>query len=75
MAKDNKTKPAKEIESVELKDPSQPLDLPRIGMHITAENLTVERYKKLVAISADFEQYFKVKLTNKTNEQINEVGS
>jgi len=75
MAKDSKQKPEKVIESVTLKNPNEPLDLPRIGMYIDKDNLTVERYKKLVAISSEFEQYFNVKLTNKSNEQITEVGS
>ena len=69
MAKDSKQKPEKVIESVTLKNTDQPLDLPRIGMYIDKDNITVERYKKLVAISSEFEQYFNVKLTNKSNEQ------
>lgn len=64
-----KQKQDKVISSVELKDPNQVINLKNIGFRITAENLTIERYHKLIALSATFEQYFNVKLTNKPNEQ------
>lgn len=64
-----KQKTEKVISEVSFKNPEQVIDLPRVGMYITKENLTLERYQKLVALSADFEQYFNVKLTNKQNEQ------
>ena len=67
MAKQQKAE--KVIQSVELKDPNQVIDLPRVGLRITKENLTIERYQKLVSLSSTFEQYFNVKLTNKQNEQ------
>lgn len=73
MAKEKQKKTEKEISEVSLKDPNQVIDLPRVGLYITKENLTVERYKKLVALSSDFEQYFNVKLTNKQNEPTTEV--
>ena len=58
----------KVISEVTLKDPNTPLELPRLGINITAQNLTVERYEKLISVSEDFKQYFNVKLTNKQNE-------
>jgi hypothetical protein len=66
MAKEKKEKV---IESVSLKNPSQDIDLPRVGMKITAENLTIERYEKLIAISPEFKDLFIVKLKNKEDEQ------
>jgi hypothetical protein len=63
-----KQKSEKVISEVTLKDPNQVIDLPRIGMVITKDNLTIERYQKLVSLSSDFEKYFNVKLTNKQNE-------
>lgn len=60
-------KKEKELTSVELKDPSQEIKL-RTGLHITAENLTIERYEKLIAINPIFKQYFNVKLTPKKDE-------
>ena len=59
-------KQEKEIDKVELK--SSPLDLPRLGMYITDENLTIDRYKKLVSISPEFEQFFKVTYKPKKDE-------
>jgi hypothetical protein len=63
-----KQKSEKVLSEVTLKDPNQVIDLPRIGMVITKDNLTIERYQKLVSLSSDFEKYFNVKLTNKQNE-------
>jgi hypothetical protein len=63
-----KQKTEKVISSVELKDPNQVIHLKNIGLRITAENLTIERYQKLVSLSSDYEQYFNVKQTNKPNE-------
>lgn len=64
-----KQKTEKVISSVELKDPNQVINLKNIGFRLTAENLTIERYQKLIALSPTFEQYFNVKLTTKQNEQ------
>jgi len=67
MAKAKKSE--RVISSVELKDPSQVIHLKNIGLKITAENLTVERYQKLIQFSHKYEQFFNVKLTNKPYEQ------
>ena len=67
MAK-QKEKVEKEVSEVSLKNPNQVIDLPRVGLYITKDNLTVERYKKLVALSSDFDQYFNVNLKPKQNE-------
>ncbi len=63
-----KSKVEKVIASVELKDPNQIIHLKNVGLRITKDNLTVERYELLVSLSEEFSQYFNVKLTNKTNE-------
>jgi hypothetical protein len=63
-----KQKAEKVLSSVELKDPNQIIDLPRVGLYITKDNLTLERYHKLIALNKSFEQYFK--LNNKQNEQL-----
>lgn len=63
----------KKIEKVELINKDMVLDLPRIGMRITSENLTVARYEKLISISSDFSKYFNVKL--KQNEKSIELDS
>jgi len=60
-------KKIKEIASVELKDPTQEIVL-RNGMHITKDNLTIERYEKLVSLNQVFKQYFNIKLTPKKDE-------
>jgi uncharacterized integral membrane protein len=74
MAKDSKPKAEKVIESVTLKDVNEVITT-RSGLVINAENLTVERYLSLIALSDSFKEKFNVKLTNKQNEQSNEVGS
>lgn len=66
MAKEKKEKV---ISEVTFKNPKEVLDLPRIGMYITAENLTIERYEKLISIADSFKEYFNVKLKNKEDEQ------
>jgi hypothetical protein len=59
MAK--KAKREKVIESVELKSPHIILDLERVGLKITPENLTVERYLKVIQIAPTFDRFFTVK--------------
>jgi hypothetical protein len=51
---------------VTMKNPDQVLNFDRIGMVITKDNLTLERYNKLISISPSFSQYFNLK--TKTNE-------
>jgi hypothetical protein len=74
MAKDSKPKTEKVIESVTLKDVTEVITT-RSGLVINEKNLTVERYLSLIALSDSFKEKFNVKLTNKQNEQSNEVGS
>lgn len=54
--------------SVELKDPDMVLDLPRIGFKITKDNLTLERYHKLILISPSFKEFFNLKLSQNEME-------
>ena len=61
-------KKEKEISSVELKNPDMVIHLKNLGLKITVENLTIERYEKLVSLSKDYEQFFNVKLTPKKDE-------
>lgn len=61
-------KEPKTIQSVELKDPSQVIELKNLGMRVTKDNLTVERYQQLVSLSDSFKQYFNVKFNPKQNE-------
>lgn len=56
-----KKKSEKVIESVELKQPFTVLNFDRIGYKITNENLTVERYLKIVGISPSLGRFFNVK--------------
>lgn len=53
---------------VELKDPDMVLDLPRIGFKITKDNLTFERYQKLILISPSFKEFFNLKLSQNEME-------
>lgn len=55
-----------EVAEVTMKNPDQVLNFDRIGMVITKDNLTLERYNKLISISPSFSQYFNLK--TKTNE-------
>lgn len=55
-----------EVAEVTMKNPDQVLNFDRIGMVITKDNLTIERYNKLISISPSFSQYFNLK--TKTNE-------
>ncbi|HNT49350.1 MAG TPA: hypothetical protein PKK67_02090 [Cyclobacteriaceae bacterium] len=57
-----------EIVSVELKNPEVPLTIKKLGINITSENLTIERYQMVVNISKDFEKFFIVKQTPKKDE-------
>ncbi len=50
------------IDSVTLKNPDEVITLPRIGMVITKDNLTLERYEKLISISPSFKELFNLKL-------------
>jgi len=54
-----KAKEPKEIESVELK--VEVLDVPRIGMLITKDNLTIKRYHELIYHVPTFEKFFTIK--------------
>lgn len=64
-----KKKEPKEIAEVSFKDPNEVIDLPRIGLHLTAENLTVKRYQYLVSLVPDYEKHFNLKYKPKENEQ------
>jgi hypothetical protein len=59
----------REIESVTLKDDKEVIDLPLVGMTITKENLTVDRYEKLMSLSTTFGEKFNVKFKPKKDEQ------
>lgn len=63
-------KQQREIESVELKDPKHIIDLPKVGLYITKDNLTVDRYRHLVALSEEFKQYFNVKLIPPPKDEV-----
>jgi len=67
-------KKEKVISEVSLKNPDEVIDLPRLGMLITKDNLTVERYQKLVALSSDFEKYFNVKFKPLENDKVEAKG-
>lgn len=64
----SKKKAQKEISEVSLKDPNQVIDLPRVGLLITADNLTVARYEKLLYYAPGYAKYFNVKTNPKKDE-------
>lgn len=57
MAK--KKEEPQETKRVELVNPDEVINLPRIGMMITKDNLTWERYQRLINISPSFKSKFK----------------
>lgn len=72
MAKKPAT-PKRVITEVSFKDPSQVIHLKNLGFKLTAENLTVERFEKLIQLNAKFEQYFNVKSTTKKQDEQSQV--
>jgi len=60
-----KQKAEKVIESVELKDPNEVIDLPRVGLYITKQTLTIDRYLQLIGLSDTFKEKFNVLQTMK----------
>lgn len=66
--KEKKISDTPQVPEVTLKHPGMSLHIPRLGMRITEENLTFERYQKLIAISPSYEQYFNIKLKSQNNE-------
>lgn len=58
----------KVISEVSLKDPNQVIDLPRVGLYITKDNLTVKRYMNLIALNESFAEFFNVKYNPKNDE-------
>lgn len=61
-------KTSKVISEVTFKNPKQEIDLPRIGMHLTADNLTIARYYFLVTRIPSCEKNFNVKFKLPENE-------
>jgi hypothetical protein len=55
-----------QVAEVTMKNTNMTLRFDRVGIVITPENLTLERYNKLIAISPSFSEYFNLK--TKTNE-------
>lgn len=64
-----KRKEQKEILEVSFKDPNEVIDLPRIGLYLNAENLTVKRYQYLVSLVPSYEKHFNIKFKQKEHEQ------
>lgn len=60
-------KKEKVISEVRFKKPHTELKL-RNGLHLTEENLTIERYEMAVSLSEDLKEFFEVKLTPKKDE-------
>lgn len=66
-------KKAKVISEVSFKEPHTELRL-RNGLHLTKDNLTVERYEKVVALSESFKEFFNVKLITPKNDEMESKG-
>jgi hypothetical protein len=64
----------KVVSEVTLKDPDAVIDLPRLGVRITKDDLTIERYQNLVALSPEFEKYFNVKYKPLENDKVETKG-
>lgn len=67
-------KAKKEVSEVALKDPDMVIDLPKVGLLINKDNLTIERYKQLVNLSDHYEQFFNVKLITPKKDEVETKG-
>ena len=64
--------PKRVITEVSFKDPEQVIHLKNIGFKLHKENLTVERFEKLIQLNPTFEKFFNVK--SNTKPQANELA-
>ena len=63
-------KAKKEITSVELKDYNHVIEIQKLGIRVTKDNLTPERYRQLVNLSPHYEQFFNVKLQTPKQDEM-----
>jgi hypothetical protein len=65
-----KQKQEKVVDEVKFKDPATVINLKNVGLYLTAENLTVERYQYLMSLNSQaFNHLFNVKYKTQSNEQ------
>lgn len=65
-----KKKANKVIDSVSLKDENQVIEIEKMGIRVTKDNLTVDRYRMLVNLSPHYAQFFNVKLTTPKQDEV-----
>lgn len=69
-----KKKLDKVIDSVSLKDENQVIEIEKMGIRVTKDNLNVDRYRMLVNLSSHYEQFFNVKLTTPKQDEMESKG-
>lgn len=69
-----KKKSNKVIESVSLKDENQVIEIEKMGIRVTKDNLNVDRYRMLVNLSSHYEQFFNVKLITPKQDEMESKG-
>lgn len=65
-----KKKSNKVIDSVSLKDENQVIEIEKMGIRVTKDNLNVDRYRMLVNLSPHYEQFFNVKLITPKQDEV-----
>lgn len=69
-----KKKSNKVIDSVSLKDENQVIEIEKMGIRVTKDNLNVDRYRMLVNLSSHYEQFFNVKLITPKQDEMESKG-
>ena len=69
-----KKKVSKVVDSVSLKDENQVIEIEKMGIRVTKDNLTVDRYRMLVNLSSHYEQFFNVKLITPKQDEMEGKG-
>lgn len=69
-----KKKSNKVIDSVSLKDEDQVIEIEKMGIRVTKDNLNVDRYRMLVNLSSHYEQFFNVKLITPKQDEMESKG-
>lgn len=69
-----KKKSNKVIDSVSLKDENQVIEIEKMGIRVTKDNLNVDRYRMLVNLSSQYEQFFNVKLITPKQDEMEIKG-
>lgn len=69
-----KKKSNKVIDSVSLKDENQVIEIEKMGIRVTKDNLNVDRYRMLVNLSSHYEQFFNVKLITHKQDEMESKG-